>query len=339
MRLQYLKLAWIYGCISLWAVIIQGESSPKTIAPEIVENQKVVAIKPALTLEDTLVLGVVQGLTEYAPVSSTAHLIIAAHALGLELSEYSEHSTRLLVSPIAVHTRAALNTYLVIIQLGSILAVFFIYWQYIVEMLKGLVGKSPFGQALLKNLTVALIPSALLGLLLEGLVERYLRNIPSIIGALCIGALAMWMVQRSYLKARKYQFESVNKDVSEITGLNAFFIGCAQAISLWPGMSRSMTTLLAGYRIGLSPLAAAQFSFLLGFVTLSVASAYKCVHQGSELLEYLGWQIPLIGIGVAFIVSFICIKGLLNYLARGTLNLFIIYRILLAGILVAVYYK
>ena len=211
-----------------------------------------------------VVLGLVEGVTEYLPVSSTGHLILASQLMGLKTDEL----------------KSAINSFEIVIQGGAILAVVGLYWPRMIQMLRGLVGKDAAGLRLFINLVIAFIPSAVLGLLLKSRIEEHLFHPTPVMIALAVGGLYMIVLEYWYEKKHGMHRASESpslgvKEISGVTVRDALIIGLLQCVSLIPGTSRSMMTITGGYLVGLPPRRAAEFSFLLGLPTLVAATLYS----------------------------------------------------------------
>jgi undecaprenyl-diphosphatase len=268
-----------------------------------------------------IVLGLVEGITEYLPVSSTGHLIVASSLMGL-------HKTPEL--------KEAVNTFEIAIQGGAILAVLGLYFPRFITMLKGLIGRDNAGFMLLVNLIIAFIPAALLGLLLNSFIKKHFFNLPMVIIALLVGGVVMIVVDRWYVIPRRYAGSSGGgSDLSDLSPGGALKIGLLQCFALWPGTSRSMMTITGGVIAGLRPAAAAEFSFLLGMPTLLAATLYALYKNYKEsqlkgtanMIELLGWAPVILGSAVAAISAAIAVKWLVGFLNRHGLTPFGIYRI------------
>lgn len=294
-----------------------------------------------LSVADAVILGVVEGVTEFLPVSSTGHLIIANHLLGLDRDTplkgpagetlwHKRPSTR---NPAGepLTLKLAADTYAVVIQAGAIAAVALLYWNSLLSMLNGLLGRDPAGRRLLVSVLIAFVPAAGLGFLAHGWIEAHLFSIGGVIAALVAGAVLM-------LWAEAWRRRRPVTDVApaEITPARAAVIGALQCAALWPGTSRSMMTIVGGYLTGLDPRRAAEFSFLLGFVTLTAASVYKGYRSGGAMIEVFGWGSVILGGIVAAVTAAICVRFLVHWLTRHGLALFAWYRLALAAVLAAV---
>ena len=291
-----------------------------------------------LSVTDAIVLGVVEGVTEFLPISSTGHLIIANQMLGLESEkQLTDRSGRLLwhkppsrefPAGVPLTLKLAADTYTVIIQVGAIAAVMFLYWRQVLAMFIGLLGRSSAGFRLLRNVLLAFLPVAIGGLLLHDLIDRYLFSNWAVIAALIAGALLMLWAERWRRMNSGIGFSK--GEPSDLTPRKALGIGIAQCLALWPGTSRSMVTIVAGYLAGLNPAKAAEFSFLVGLPTLAGAAVYKAAKTGPAMIEVFGWTDVLLGAGVAAISALIAVKFLVHFIARHGLAVFAYYRLLLA---------
>ena len=317
------------------------------------QNQIVVA-KPAeaspaaeLSVSDAVVLGVVEGVTEFLPISSTGHLLIASRMLGLESEKpLADRDGRALWfrPPSAKHpggvpltVKLAADTYNVVIQFGAIAAVALLYWQQLLSMAMGLLGRDPAGKKLLVNLLIAFVPAAIVGLLAKDWIDAKLFNTGAVIIAQAAGAGLM-------LYAESWRRRNFKMQPADDEGLNrlaphqAAGIGLLQVLSLWPGTSRSMTTIVGGYFSGLEPKRAAEFSFLLGFITLSAATVFKSYQGGAAMIQVFGWSHVLLGAVVAAVTAALCVRWLVGWLTRHGLAGFAYYRLAMAALLAVVFY-
>jgi undecaprenyl-diphosphatase len=288
-----------------------------------------------LSVADALVLGVVEGVTEFLPVSSTGHLIIANHFLGLEAEEpllsadgrplYYRAPSPQYPHGVPLTIKRAADTYVVVIQFGAIAAVGILYWTQLIAMLRGLLGLDPAGRRLLINLLIAFLPAAGLGFLLHGWIDAHLFSIPAVIIALVAGAGLMFF-------AESWRRKHANRTAlpAELTPKQAAGIGALQCLALWPGTSRSMTTIVGGYFAGLDARRAAEFSFLLGFVTLTAATVYKSYKGGAAMIQVFGWSNVLLGAAVAAVTAALSVRFLVGWLTRHGLAAFAWYRLALA---------
>ncbi|MEZ5215959.1 MAG: undecaprenyl-diphosphate phosphatase [Ilumatobacteraceae bacterium] len=268
-----------------------------------------------LSAWQAVILGIVEGVTEYLPVSSTGHLVLVERLMDLGRTEQA---------------RTAIDAYTVIIQFGAILAVLALSKDRVISVFKGLVGRDDDGRHLLFNLVVAFVPAAILGLTLADTIDAHLLEAGPVAGALIVGGVAILL-----LGSRLRSAHGRGQALEELTIRSALIIGLAQALALWPGTSRSLVTILGGLLVGLSMTAAVEFSFLLGLITLTAATGLSVLKDGSTVIDTYGWSAPLIGIVFAGISAFLAVRSFVAYLKQRDLDVFGWYRIAL-GIVIAV---
>ena len=261
---------------------------------------------------DAVLMGVIEGLTEFLPVSSTGHLILLGDRLG--------------------QNGAAAKTLEIVIQAGAVLAVVVYYRARLAKLLKGLFREDPAAIRLTMALALAFIPAAALGLLTHKAIKALLFHPAPVAGALIVGGVLMIAVDYG----RKRRAKEADDGLENVTLKRAVAIGIGQCLSLWPGASRSMTTIVAAEVSGLTPSTAADFSFLLAIPTLGAATVYDLIKNYKTLAETPGaFNALAIGLLVSFIVALLVIAAFLRYLKRFGLAPFGVYRILL-GIVVLV---
>jgi len=283
-----------------------------------------VADRSRVTILQAIILGLVEGVTEYLPVSSTGHLILVAWLLGL-----SEDAAK----------KAAVDSFNIVIQGGAILAVLGLYRARVAAMVKGLSGANHAGLMLFLKLIVAFLPAAVLGLMFnKAIKERLFLPIP-VLMALGGGGVLL-LVLSPWIRTLVGRERDEKDDFSMLSFQHALAIGFMQALAMWPGTSRSMVTILGGMLFGLSPRRAAEFSFLLGLPTLSAACAYEIFKQRHDLgvrIDELGGPAPIvIGLAVAAISAAFAVKWLVGYLSRGGFAVFGWWRVAVATALGAV---
>jgi len=296
-----------------------------------------------LSASDAVVLGFVEGVTEFLPISSTGHLIVANQLLGLESDRPLVDATgkRLwFKKPSPKHPagepltlKLAADTYCIVIQFGAIAAVALLYWSQMLAMGRGLLGRDPAGLRLLINLIVAFLPAAVVGLLVHDWIDRNLFSIGAVIVAQIAGAGLMFYAE--YWRRRRTARQPDRPETVELTPRQAAGIGALQCVAMWPGTSRSMMCIVGGYFAGFAPPRAAEFSFLLGFVTLAAATAFKSYQSGAAMIQVFGWSHVLLGCVVAAITAAIAVKFLVHFLSRHGLAAFAVYRLALAAVLAA----
>lgn len=277
------------------------------------------ATPAALSLRDALILGCVEGATEYLPVSSTGHLLIVQELLGL--SSDNPHA-------------AAADSLAICIQGGAILAVLLLYRGRLQQLLRGLIGRDADGRRLLLHLLVAFLPAAVCGLLLHDWIKSQLFGIYPVALALFAGGLLILLnpgqSAGGSTSAADGGTVDAGRELTELRWQDALLIGCMQCLALWPGFSRSLAAILGCRRAGLKLSAAVEFSFLLGLVTLTAATAYEGLKHGDELVTHYGLVSPLVALTAAFVSAAFSVHVLIRSLARWGLTPFGYYRILLA---------
>jgi|SRR5690625_4529861 len=268
-----------------------------------------------------VILGLVEALTEFAPVSSTGHMIIVDD-LWLKTSEF-------LTSEVA-------NTFKIVIQLGSILAVVVVFKERFYDLL-GLKSKiikpgEKIGEHLkLTHIVVGLIPAGVLGLLFEDYIDQYLFTTTTVLIGLVLGAV--WMIAADLLGKQRVRKQTVD----QMTYRQALLIGLVQCLSLWPGFSRSGATISGGVMFGLSHRAAADFTFLMAVPIMAGASVLSLVKKLDQFtMDYLPFFI--VGFVSAFLFSMLAIRFFLKLINKIKLIPFAVYRIVLAIVIATVIY-
>lgn len=267
-----------------------------------------------LTPLAAVVLGLVEGLTEYLPISSTGHLLVAGRVLGLGGDEAQDR---------------ALDTYAICIQAGAIAAVVVLYWRRLFQLGAGLAGRDDDGRRILVALLAAFVPTVVIAVLLQDVVRDQLYGPGPIAAAWLVGGLVI-LVAPTVRRARV-----AAASLPAITMRQALVIGVAQAIALWPGTSRSLVTILAATAVGLSLAAAVEFSFLLGLATLGAATAFEGLQNGGDLVDRFGVATPLLGLLVAFLAAVAAVRWMVGYLQSRGLELFGWYRLLVGALTLA----
>ena len=259
-----------------------------------------------MSVVEAILLGIVEGLTEFLPISSTGHLTVVERLIDLR--------------------GTAADAYAVVIQAGAILAVLVLYRARVAAMVRGLLGRDDDGRRVLMALVVAFVPAAVIGVGLGDTIKDRLFGVGPVAAAWAVGGLVILLVAPG-LRPR-------GDDLVALTTRSALIIGVVQALALWPGVSRSLVTILAGVAVGLSLAAAVEFSFLLGLVTLAAATGYDGLKHGGEIIDRFGLAAPAIGFVVAFLAAIVAIRWMVSYLERGSLKVFGYYRLLVAAVAV-----
>ncbi|MFA6193180.1 MAG: undecaprenyl-diphosphate phosphatase [Sulfurimonas sp.] len=245
-----------------------------------------------MTLLDALILGTLEGLTEFLPISSTGHLILASHLLGIEQT-------------------VAHKTFEVVIQLGSILAVLFLFAQRLLT-----------NRMLWLKIAVAFLPTALFGFLFYKTIKS-LFGIETVSVMLIAGGLIFLIIE--YF--RRNHDESRDKSVDDLSIKESFMIGLFQSLSMVPGTSRSGATMIGGLFAGLSRKSAAEFSFLLAIPTMFAATAYD-LYKNRATMVIDDYTLLVVGFITAFVVAFFTVKAMMKFLTTHTFVVFGVYRIL-----------
>ena len=259
-----------------------------------------------LLLLKAAILGIVEGLTEFLPISSTGHLILAG-----DLLNFNDERGKL---------------FEIVIQSGAILAVIWEYRAKISQVLSGAFSDK-LSQRLIINLMIAFCPAASLGFLFSKAIKAHLFNAPVVATAFILGALVILWAERRQHSVRV-------QTVEDMTPLDALKVGCAQAFALIPGTSRSGATIIGGMLFGLSRKAATEFSFFLAIPTLIMASLYS-MYKDRALLSFDDIGIWIVGLVTAFISAFFCVRWLLRYISTHDFTIFAWYRIAFGLIVLA----
>lgn len=270
-----------------------------------------------MSLIQAIILGIIEGLTEFLPVSSTGHLLLTQRLMGLPADELA-------------------NAYAIVIQGGAIVAVMGLYRNRLVEMFRGIFLGEAAGRRLAVNLMIAFFPAALIGLLFDKKIEHYLFGLWAVAAAWIFWGVVLIVFSQTYEKKRKV---TAGKNLAELLPKHAFFIGLAQSLAMWPGTSRSLVTILAALLLGFALGPAVEFSFLLGLITLGAATVYKAKHFGPQLFGAAGLTTSLVGIFTACLFAALSIKWMLHYLQRHSLAIFGYWRIIIAGLAIGLIFQ
>jgi len=258
-----------------------------------------------LTIPEAILLGIVEGITEFLPISSTGHLLVVGDLIEFGTGE----------------SQSAADAYSIAIQLGAIVAVLFLFRLRVASLTKGLVGRDSVGRAVLVALMLSFLPAAVLGVLFGDAIKDTLFGPIPITIAWAVGGilLLVWKPTTS------------GRDIHQLTVRSALIVGVAQCVAMWPGVSRSLATLIAGLAVGLSLSAAVEYSFLLGVITLAAATALDLLQYGDDIVQQFGVLRPVIGGVVAFLTALVAVKWMVNYLASQSLAIFGWYRLAIAA--------
>jgi undecaprenyl-diphosphatase len=244
-----------------------------------------------------IIISIVEGITEFLPISSTGHMIITEKLLGIQSTDF-------------------VNTFIINIQFGAILSVIVLYWRRFIKSL-----------VFYYKLFVAFIPAAIAGFFFGNYIDILLNNVLIVAISLVAGGIVLIFIDNWFKNPAKNQ---------EITYMKAFKIGCFQIISMIPGVSRSAATIIGGMTQKLTRKNAAEFSFFLAVPTMFAASAYKLYKNHNNITgENLG--ILILGNIIAFIVAMVAIKSFVTYLATHGFKIFGYYRIVVGIIIIMLY--
>lgn len=332
MRIRLLLLVTLVSSVALAQPSLE-KASPPPPAP-----------LAELSTADAVALGAIEGITEYLPVSSTGHLILASRALRIDSDQPLRGPSgeiQWFVPPtqdqpdgVPLTPKLAADTYTIVIQFGAIAAVALLYWRQLLSMVYGLAGRDPAGLRLLRNLVLAFVPAGLVGYALHDWIDAHLFSVEAVIAAQVGGALLILWAER-YRQRRAEGASTGGSVVTELSAGGALRIGLLQCVAMWPGTSRSMMTIIGGYLAGLDPRRSAEFSFLLGFVTLTAATAYKSYKTGDAMISIFGWTNVIVGCVVATVTAALAVKFLVGWLSRHGMAVFAYYRLALAAVLAA----
>jgi undecaprenyl-diphosphatase len=255
-----------------------------------------------------LIMGIVEGLTEFLPISSTGHLILAGSLLNF--------------------TGDKVKVFEIVIQAGAILAVCWEYRARIAAVLGGMFSERR-AQKFILNLIIAFMPAAVLGLLFSKMIKAALfKPVPVALAFIIGGVIILWVERRHASATRAARIDSVD----DMSAMDAFKIGCAQAFALIPGTSRSGATIIGGMLFGLSRKAATEFSFFLAIPTLLAATVYS-LYKDRALLSAADLPMFTVGTVAAFISAFLCVRWLLRYISTHDFSAFAWYRIVFGAII------
>ena len=273
-----------------------------------------------MTWWQAIILGVVEGLTEYLPVSSTGHLLVVQAILGIGVDGQD--------------AKTAADAYAICIQGGAILAVLTLYWKRARQAVIGWAGKVGLGEGdetgfrLGLNLIAAFVPAAVIGLMFNDWIKAQLFGPWPVVWAWLVGGLAILAV--AWARSARGATPKTGKELEDLTVLMAMGIGLLQCVAMWPGVSRSLVTIVGGVLIGLSLRAAVEFSFLLGVITLGAATVYDGMKHGSKIAEFYGPVEIALGFVFAFVSAVIAVKWMVAYLQKHGMAIFGYYRVAIA---------
>lgn len=255
-----------------------------------------------MTTLQSIILGIIEGLTEFLPISSTGHMIIASSVMGIQESEF-------------------VKNFEVIIQFGAILAVVLIYWRRFLPNMN-----------FYKKLFTAFLPTAILGFLLKEKVDQFLESVTLVAWALLLGGLVL--IWSDYFFAKLH---ASGRKTSDLTYLDSIKLGIYQSIALIPGVSRSGSTILGGLFLGMSKKEAAEFSFFLAVPTMGAATAYKVMKMAKHI-DMGEIHLLAIGLVISFFVAILAVKLFIGIVSKHGFKAFGYYRVILGVILLVMIY-
>jgi len=248
-----------------------------------------------MDLLQVLILSVVEGITEFLPISSTGHLVLASDVLKITQTDF-------------------VKSFEIIIQLGAILAVVVLYWKKLLS-----------SKDLVLKIIVSFIPTAILGLVFYKIIKSFLLgNTMVTLWALFLGGIALIVIEKFY-KEQPHHLENIEK----LSYKNAILIGLAQSVSMIPGVSRAAATILGGLFVGLKRKAAVEFSFLLAIPTMAAATGLDLIKSEFSFTTS-EWGLLAVGFVGAFITAILAVKYFLRFIEKHTFVAFGVYRIILA---------
>jgi undecaprenyl-diphosphatase len=258
-----------------------------------------------------IILGIVEGVTEFLPVSSTGHLILATELLGFDADKWS-----------------AFN---VIIQLGAILAIVVLYWRTFWAVLEGLIRKQAMSWSFVRNVLIGFLPSAILGFILINRIEAMLGNATIVAVTLILGGIAILAIERMVK-------DTPVVGVADMPLKTAIGVGVVQCLAMIPGVSRSGATIMGGLALGVERRTAAEFSFFLAIPTMVGATTLELVKHHDTLLSGasgVGFGAVAVGFIVSFVVAIVVVKGFVHYISRHGFAPFAWYRIVAGAVALA----
>jgi undecaprenyl-diphosphatase len=257
-----------------------------------------------------IILGIVEGVTEFLPVSSTGHLVLGSTLLGYDSERW--------------------NYFNVIIQLGAILAIVVLYWRTFWAVLQGLIQRNAMSWRFVRNLLIGFLPAAVLGLLFNKQIEALLGDPKVVAVAFIVGGIAILVIEKLVKHANTV-------GVAELPARTAFGVGIAQCLAMIPGVSRSGATIMGALSLGVERRTAAEFSFFLAIPTMLGATTLEAVKHRHEIMSGAGVGFGLIAVGfvVSFVVALIVVRAFVHYISRHGFAPFAWYRIIAGAVALA----
>jgi undecaprenyl-diphosphatase len=259
-----------------------------------------------MTWLQAIIIAIVEGITEFLPISSTGHMIITSSIMGIEKNDF-------------------VKLYEVCIQLGAILSVVVLYWKKFFDFSR---------LAFYLKLIIAFIPAAIFGVLFSKKIDALLESPTTVAWAFIIGGIVLLFIDKVFSRLHIDRVE-------EVSFPRSFIIGCFQVLAMIPGVSRSAATIVGGMQQKLTRRLAAEFSFFLAVPTMMAATAKKLWDFKKEGYHFEGGQMPMLIVGniIAFLVAMIAIRTFIQFLQRHSFQVFGIYRIIAGGVILLLIWK
>ncbi len=261
-----------------------------------------------LVVIKAIIIAIVEGITEFIPVSSTGHMIIVGELIGFEASA----------------GKVFTDMFEVVIQLGAILAIVVLYWKKIIDSFKHF---QEYGLKLWMGVVIGSIPMGVLGITLNHKIKEYLFNSFTVAIGLIIGAFLLLYFEKTYRRKAK------TKNMEDITFIQSIKVGLFQCLALWPGMSRSSSTIIGGWYSGLNNTAAAEFSFFLALPAMFGASGLELIKADFSAFNNAQIIALVVGFLVAFLVALLVVDRFVSFLKKKPMRIFAFYRLLIGIIL------
>lgn len=258
-----------------------------------------------------VIIGIVEGITEFLPVSSTGHMILVGNLINFN----------------ADYTKEYANMFEIVIQLGAILAIVVLYWD---KIKRSITNFSGYGFKLWSSIIVAFFPAAVLGFLFDDVISEHLMGPMPVVLALIVGAILMIFMEKKFRK------NAITTRMEDVNYKQAIKIGLFQCLAMWPGMSRSASTIMGGWVSGLSNVAASEFSFFLALPTMVGATGLKLIKAlkaGNVPFDTNTSIALIVGFVVAFLVALVVVDKFISFLKRKPMRVFAVYRLALGIIL------
>ncbi|SUY46779.1 undecaprenyl pyrophosphate phosphatase [Clostridium putrefaciens] len=266
-----------------------------------------------LIIFKAIIIAIVEGITEFLPISSTGHMILVGDLIKFNGSDFSE-------------------MYEVVIQLGAILAVVVLYWSKIRDMIVSFFKFEKKGIRFWLNIIVATIPAMIMGLALNKIIKQYLFNSKTVIIGFVVGGILLIVIENNFRK--RENSETVVRKLEDISYGQAFKVGLFQCLAMWPGMSRSASTIMGGWVAGLSTTVATEFSFFLAIPVMIGASGLEL--KKFDFSSVTSNEKIALGVGfvVAFLTALLVVDRFIAFLKKKPMRTFAIYRLLVAAIFI-----